>query len=195
MSISRRAWQTIVAHYRDGIAQVAAALDGALPKEAAQRARRARGRARRKAGVPDELARRLANLPVLEGRARHRAGRRPRQAEDRRGGRDLFRGRGLLPARPHRQRRAAASWCRIISTGWRSTARSIRSATPSGGSPPRWRQRRAPAPSAVEAWVTPRKAEVERIRCRDPRDRQFRADAVEAVGGGEPAGGSGEGVA
>ena len=52
----------------------------------------------------------------------------------------------------------------------------------------------APGAAAVEAWVAPRKAEVERIRAGDPRDRGLRAHAVEARGGGEPAGRSGEGV-
>jgi glutamate dehydrogenase len=53
-----------VAHYRDGIAAVEAALDAALP-EAAAAARKAREAALRKEGVPDALARRLAALPAL----------------------------------------------------------------------------------------------------------------------------------
>ena len=32
---------------------------------------------------------------------------------------------------------------------------------------------------AVEEWVVPRQAEVERIRAADPRNRQFGTDAVE----------------
>jgi glutamate dehydrogenase len=55
---------TIVEHYRDGIAAVAAALDGVLSEEAAK-ARNARVAELTQAGVPEELARRLANLPVL----------------------------------------------------------------------------------------------------------------------------------
>ena len=54
----------IVAHYRDGIAAVAAALDSVLP-EAAAAAHRARAAHLRDEGVPDDLARRLAALPAL----------------------------------------------------------------------------------------------------------------------------------
>ncbi len=55
---------SIVVHYRDGIAAVEAALDAALPEGAAA-ARRTREADLAKAGVPDELARRLAALPAL----------------------------------------------------------------------------------------------------------------------------------
>ena len=54
-----------IAHYRDGIVQVAAALDGALSKSAAA-ARDARLAELTRAGVPEALARRLANLPLLK---------------------------------------------------------------------------------------------------------------------------------
>jgi glutamate dehydrogenase len=57
--------ETIVAHYRDGIVQVAASLDHALPKAAAQ-ARDARVDEMVRAGVPDDLARKVANLAVLK---------------------------------------------------------------------------------------------------------------------------------
>jgi glutamate dehydrogenase len=57
--------ETIVAHYRDGIAQVAASLDAALSKEAAA-ARDARVAELVKAGVPDALARRIASLICLK---------------------------------------------------------------------------------------------------------------------------------
>jgi glutamate dehydrogenase len=57
--------EKIVAHYRDGIAQVAAALDTALSKEAIA-ARDAAGAELGKAGVPDTLARRIASLPALK---------------------------------------------------------------------------------------------------------------------------------
>jgi glutamate dehydrogenase len=53
-----------VAHYRDGIAAVAAALDGALSAEAAS-ARAQRRRQLAEAGVPDELAARLADIGPL----------------------------------------------------------------------------------------------------------------------------------
>jgi glutamate dehydrogenase len=51
----------VVAHYRDGIAAVAAALDGALSEDALS-ARAARRQKLNEAGVPDELAGRIANL-------------------------------------------------------------------------------------------------------------------------------------
>jgi glutamate dehydrogenase len=57
--------EKIVAHYRDGIAQVAAALDGALSKPAIA-ACDTRVAELNKAGVPDDLARRLASLPLLK---------------------------------------------------------------------------------------------------------------------------------
>jgi glutamate dehydrogenase len=55
---------SIVTQYREGIAAVEAALDHALPEEAAT-ARNTRAAALTKAGVPEMLARRLANLPAL----------------------------------------------------------------------------------------------------------------------------------
>ena len=55
----------IVAHYRDGIAAVSAALDGVLPKDAAA-ARAVREAELQKAGMPDRLARLFANLPLLK---------------------------------------------------------------------------------------------------------------------------------
>ena len=54
----------VVTHYRDGIAAVAAALDGALSEDAAS-ARAARRQELTQAGVPDELAGRIANLGPL----------------------------------------------------------------------------------------------------------------------------------
>lgn len=57
--------EKIVAHYRDGIAQVAAALDGALSQEA-MAARDAVVVELGKAGVPLDLARRIASLPALK---------------------------------------------------------------------------------------------------------------------------------
>jgi glutamate dehydrogenase len=56
--------EKIIGHYREGIAQVAAALDGALPKAAAN-ARAAREAELVKAGVPQMLARRIGK-PVDE---------------------------------------------------------------------------------------------------------------------------------
>ncbi len=57
--------ETIIAHYHTGIAQVAAALDGALSKPALA-ARAAREAELAKAGVPEQLSRRIASLPVLK---------------------------------------------------------------------------------------------------------------------------------
>ncbi|MGE3877226.1 MAG: NAD-glutamate dehydrogenase domain-containing protein, partial [Parvibaculaceae bacterium] len=54
----------VVDHYRDGVAQMVAALDAALPREMAE-ARAARCSQFKDAGVPDELAGKIANLPLL----------------------------------------------------------------------------------------------------------------------------------
>jgi glutamate dehydrogenase len=54
----------IVAHYREGIATVEVALEAVLP-QAATAVRNGRETELRKEGVPDELARRLATLPAL----------------------------------------------------------------------------------------------------------------------------------
>ena len=54
----------VVTHYRDGIAAVAAALDGALSQDI-RNARAARRQELNAAGVPDELAGRLADLRAL----------------------------------------------------------------------------------------------------------------------------------
>jgi glutamate dehydrogenase len=55
---------TVIEHYHAGIAAVGAALDKALPKEAAA-ARAERAAELAEAGVPPELARRIATLPAL----------------------------------------------------------------------------------------------------------------------------------
>ncbi len=57
--------EKLITHYRDGIAQVDAALDSALSKSAAT-ARAARAEGLIKAGVPDPLARRMAGLAALK---------------------------------------------------------------------------------------------------------------------------------
>jgi glutamate dehydrogenase len=57
--------EKIVAHYREGIAQVAAALDIALSQQAIA-ARSARAAELAKAGVPGDLAHRIASLGVLK---------------------------------------------------------------------------------------------------------------------------------
>jgi len=60
----RKGLETNVAYYRDGIAQVATALDTAL-SDAAQKTRHARMSVLGKAGVPEVLAARIASLPEL----------------------------------------------------------------------------------------------------------------------------------
>ena len=57
--------EKIIGHYRDGIGQVEKALDAALSRPAAA-ARDARVADLSKAGVPEPLARRVADLPVLK---------------------------------------------------------------------------------------------------------------------------------
>jgi glutamate dehydrogenase len=57
--------EAIVAHYRDGITQVEAALEAALSKPAAH-ARDQRVAELIRAAVPDDIARRIANLPLLK---------------------------------------------------------------------------------------------------------------------------------
>ncbi|WP_245416737.1 NAD-glutamate dehydrogenase [Undibacter mobilis] len=57
--------EAIVAHYRNGITQVESALDTALPKPAAA-ARDARIAELTRGGVPDALARRIANLALTK---------------------------------------------------------------------------------------------------------------------------------
>ena len=187
---SRQGLETVIAHYRDGIAQVAAALDGALSRQARRRARRALRGARqgRRAGRARAPHRRSGRA---QGRARYRAGGGPRRQTGR-----PKSPRPISPPRPSSSSTASsapcrASWWRNISTAWRSTARSIRSAMPSGASPPPWsatahgRRRRGGGmgeAAAGRSRAHPR---------RHPRNRRLRADAVEALGGGEFAGGFG----
>jgi glutamate dehydrogenase len=152
----------IVAHYHEGIAAVEVALDAALPQAAAA-ARNAREAELRKQGVPEALARRLATLPALVA------------APD-------------IVMVADRTRRAiaevaatyfaAAAFFRLdhIANGARGIIISdyfdrlaLDRALDSIGDA----ERRLTAammgsgeagPAAVEAWVTPRKAEVDRIR-------------------------------
>ena len=92
----------LVEHYRAGIAAVEAALDGALAEEAAL-ARANREAELTKEGVPDDLARRIANLPALASAPDIVAVADRDRPQRRRHGGHLFRGRILLPPRPHRQ--------------------------------------------------------------------------------------------
>jgi glutamate dehydrogenase len=54
----------VIEHHRKGIAELSAALDKALPKDAAA-ARAAREKALTGAGVPEELAARIAEIPEI----------------------------------------------------------------------------------------------------------------------------------
>ncbi len=64
MPICRRGLAGVVEHYRNGIAALTKTLDAALPKDAAE-ARAARKKELTDAGVPDDLAGRIASLLEL----------------------------------------------------------------------------------------------------------------------------------
>ena len=185
--------ETVIAHYRDGIEQVRAALEVALPKPA-------------RAGCETQVAA-LMNTggagrarpphrqPVgAEGRARHRLGGRPRQEIGARGGRHLFRHRSLLPARPRGRRSAQYRGDGLFRpAGARPRARFDRRRRAAADGR-HGRQRWIAGAGAVEEWVKPRAGGSRAHPLGHPRDRRVRADAVEAVGGGELAGGFGAAV-
>ncbi len=170
--------ETIVAHHRDGIAQVEAALDGALSKQAAAVRDRRVGDLTR-GDVPDALARRIANLPLLKAApdiilVADRAKKSIAEVTA------TYFATGLSSARPRRRGGAGHRACRIT-----STAR----ARPRCGSDRRCRapadigdgrQGRTPAPMRWKPGSKPRRAEVERIRARDPRNRRVGADVVDS---------------
>ena len=180
----------IVAHYRDGIAAVESALDDVLAGAGRRCAQGAGGRveqgwrAARACASPRHAA-------GARGGAGYRDGCRPRRAEYRRGCGDLFRGRGVLPSRSDRQRRARHRDLglfrpararprtrldrRCRTAAYRRHGRQRDGRSQGGGGLGRAAQGRGRPHPHVGS-----------------RDRQFRADALEAVGGGEPAGGSGE---
>ena len=134
-----------------------------MPKEAAA-ARTARAAELAAAGVPEELARRFASLPLLTAATDIVLVADRTEQAGRRSDRDLFRGGGFLPARPHRLGAQARSRRRIISIASRSIARSIPSATPSGGITAAMVATGVSGEAAVEAWVKPAPREIERIR-------------------------------
>ncbi|HEY7665696.1 MAG TPA: NAD-glutamate dehydrogenase [Xanthobacteraceae bacterium] len=158
-----RGLAAVVAHYRAGIAAVEAALDGALP-EAAAAARRARAARLRRENVPDELARRLAALPALVA------------APDivmvaERTGQDIAAVAATYFAAEAYFRLdhiAAAARGIVIADYFDRLAldraldaigeaeRRLTAAMAADGA--------ATGPAAVEAWIEPRKAQVERIR-------------------------------
>ena len=154
----------VVAHYRDGIAAVTAALDSVLSPDIGN-ARIARRQELVAAGVSDELGAAAWRSSRAHRRTRHRSRRRPHRKAGRRCGRHLFRRRHVLPAGPDRRRRKLNSDCRLFRpAGARSRSgfdRRRRTQAHRGHG----RQRRGRRGiRAVEAWVAPRKSEVERIR-------------------------------
>ena len=127
----------IVEHYRAGIETVAAALADVLPVDAA-RALAARTTELVNAGVPEELARKLAQLARAGRGARHRVGGGPHWQDRSRMSPPHISRRARSSSSTASRARRAASRSPTISTGSRSTARSIRSARRSAASPPRW---------------------------------------------------------
>ena len=179
MSTSRGALPSSSTHYRDGIA----AVEGGARRARCRKSRCARARRARQelaqAGVPDELARRIANL----GRSQPRptscwspTGPASRSADvaatyfaagaffrlDR-----IASAAGKIPIADYFDRLALDRARDSIG----DAERRLTAAMVANG---------ATGAGAVEAWVTPRKSEVERIRWRDPRDRQFRSHPIEA---------------
>ena len=153
----------IVEHYRDGIAAVEAALDTRAAPEARGRARRARGRAdagtacRRRWRAASPICRRSLAAPDIV------AGRRPHRQQIADVAATYFAAGVVFPARPHR---AAARGITVTDYFDRlaldraldsigDAERRLAAAMAGNG---------AAGARAVEAWVAPRQAEVERIR-------------------------------
>ena len=168
------------------------ARHGALPEEPLQRARGAAAELAQ-AGVPDELARRIANLGPLAAApdivlVADRTGKPVGEVAA-----TYFAAGAFF----HLDRIASAAGNIQIADYFDRLAldrardsigdaeRRLTAAMVANG---------ATGAGAVEAWVAPRKDEVERIRWRDPRDRQFGSDAVEACRRRESAGRFGQGL-
>ncbi len=152
----------IVAHYRAGVAAVEAALDTALP-EAAAAARKGREADLRKQGVPHELARRLAALPALVA------------APDiamvaERTGQDIAEVAAIYFAAAafFRLDHIASAARGIVISDYFDRLALDRALDSIGDAERRLTAAMAgngvAGPQAVEAWVAPRKAEVDRIR-------------------------------
>ena len=152
----------VVTHYRDGIAAVAAALDHALSEDALQ-ARATRRQELREAGVPDELAGLIANLGPLGAApdivlVADRTGKKVAEVAatyfaagaffqlDRIAG-----AANNIPIADYFDRLALDRARDLIG----DAERRLTAAMVAGG---------GGGTGAVEAWVAPRKAEVERIR-------------------------------
>ena len=179
----------VVDHYREGVEAVAAALDG-LPPEA-MAARQARAKELNAAGVPDALARRIAALPDLAAAP------------------DVVliadRTQKPIPAIVatyfaavsfFRLDRLAADAQKIVVSDYFDRLALDRSLDTIGDAERRLTaamvQTGQSGAAAVEAWAEPRAVEVERIRAAIRPDRRQRSDAVEALGGGQPARRSGK---
>ncbi len=91
-----------VAHYREGIAAVEAALDTRAVGGSAAGMRRAAKRVAKSRRARKPGAKNCKSWPA-QGCTRHRSGRRAYRQAGRRGGGDLLRRRCVLPARPHRE--------------------------------------------------------------------------------------------
>ena len=179
-----RGLAAIVEHYRAGIAAVAAALDAASVEAKAERA--ARATELEKAGVPPELARRIADLPALAAApdivlVAERTGKPIAEVTATYFAAESFfkldriaSAARAVPVADYFDRLALDRALDSIGEAERRLAAAMVANGAAGA-------------AAVEAWVSPRKAEVERIRKRGARDRRHRAHALEAVGSGEPA--------
>ena len=147
---------------------------------AARRARRAAA-SLTSAGVPDELAGRIADLGALAAApdivlVADRTGKPVAEVAA-----TYFAAGSFLPSRPHCRRGAAHPDRRLFRpAGARPRARS-RSAMPNAGSRAAMVANGAAGAGAVEAWVAPRKGEVERIRGAIHEIANSGPDAVEAL--------------
>jgi len=156
----------VVAHYRDGIAAVAGTLDGALAQDAAS-ARTARRRELAEAGVPEALAGQVADLGPLTAApdivlVADRTGRKVGEVAatyfatgaffqlDR-----IATAAGNIPIADYFDRLALDRARDSIGDAERRLTAAMIGNGAAGG---------AAGPGAVEAWVAPRKSEVERIR-------------------------------
>ncbi len=182
----------VVAHYRDGIAAVAAALDDVLSQDLreARAARRrelgAAGRARRTSPASIANLRALTAAPDIVLVADRTGKPIGEVAATYFAAGTFFRldriasAASTIPIADYFDRLALDRARDSIG----DAERRLTAAMVGNGA--------ARRPRAVEAWVAPRKTEVERIRGGDPRDRQFRPDAVKAFGRRKPAWRSGE---
>ncbi len=188
--------ETVIAHYRDGIEQVQAALDAALPKQA-RAACEAQVAGLMNTAVPDALARRIGSLSVLKAApdivwVADRAGKSVGEVAATYFATEAFfqldRVAGAVPnivVADYFDRLALDRALDSIGDAERRlTAAMVGNGQGNG----------LAGAGAVEEWVKPRQFGSRAHPLGHPRDRRLRADAVEAVGGGELAGGFGKAV-